>query len=110
MQKNLQEPDDAGLMDLYPRVIDRACRDRQGRAQQRSSSSVKAQEAASKRARAESPKIGACVGAAFYAVMRMRFNGRRNYQSAKARLLHGNKLFLLCKVALEQFSNYYTLR
>ena len=34
MQKNLQEPDDAGLMDLYTRIIDRAGEDRQGHALQ----------------------------------------------------------------------------
>jgi len=34
MQKNLQEPDDPGLMDLYPGIIDRAGDDRQGHALQ----------------------------------------------------------------------------
>jgi hypothetical protein len=53
-----------------------------------------AQEAVSKRARAESPKIGACLAAAFYAVMRWRFKWpAKLHQSARARLLHGNKLF-----------------
>ena len=34
MQKNLQEPDGAGLMDLDTRITDRACDDRQGHALQ----------------------------------------------------------------------------
>ena len=34
MQKNFQESDDTGLMDLYTRVIERAADDRQGHALQ----------------------------------------------------------------------------
>jgi hypothetical protein len=36
VQKNLQEPDDACLMDLYTRIIDRAGDDRQGQALEQS--------------------------------------------------------------------------
>ena len=34
MQQNLQEPDDASLVDLYPGIVDRPCGDRQGDALQ----------------------------------------------------------------------------
>ena len=34
MQQNLQEPDDASLVNLYPGIVDRPCGDRQGDALQ----------------------------------------------------------------------------
>ena len=55
------------------------------------------------RARAESPKIGACLGAAFYAVMRLRFYGRRNCTNQPGPSAPPETIFLLCKVALQQF-------
>jgi hypothetical protein len=67
-----------------------------------------AQEAASKRARAESPKIGACLEAAFSAVVCLALMGGETARISEGLFAPRKQISLLC-IALQQFNYYIVL-
>jgi hypothetical protein len=59
------------------------------------------------RARAESPKIGACLGAAFYAVMRLRFYGWRNCTNQRGPVCSTGTNFCFARLLCNNFELLY---